>query len=90
MAAGKERYEIFAGGKNGLIEDFRRLEIIGGGSQVSEKKSTDKGFERSISSFVTAVVSGAELGISETELIETTAATIAALESLRLGKAIRL
>lgn len=90
MAAGKERYEIFAGGKNGLIEDFRQLEITGGGNPVSEKTSTDKGFDNSLSAFVNAVTAGAEPGIPESELVESTTATIAALESLRLGKAIQL
>lgn len=90
LAAGKERYEIFAGGQNGLIDDFKRLEITGGGKRLSERGSADKGFTASLTAFVAAVTSGAVPALDEAQLIETSTATIAALESLQLGKPITL
>ena len=90
MGAGKERYEIFSGGRNGLIKDFKRLEISGAGQSVSEKSAPDKGFRASLTGFTNAVANNAELGIDEFELIESSTATIAALESLRQGKSISI
>jgi hypothetical protein len=90
MGAGKERYEIFSGGRNGLIKDFKRLEISGAGQSVSEKSAPDKGFRASLTAFTNAVANNAELGIDEFELIESSTATIAALESLRQGKSISI
>ncbi len=88
MAAGKERYEIFAGGRNGLIDDFRQLRISGAGRNIAEKTATDKGFRVALSAFVESVTNDAAPAIDENELIESSAATIATLESLRQGKQI--
>lgn len=90
MSAGKERYEIFSGGRNGLIDDFKQLEVSGSGPSISEKQSPDKGFKNALAAFVASVTTNAELAIDEAELIETTTATLAALESLRAGKPIDL
>ncbi len=90
LSAGKERYEIFAGGRNGIIDDFRTLEISGSGKNISERASADKGFATSLASFVSAVTGSTEPGIEEAELIEISAATIAILDSLRQGKTISL
>jgi len=90
MSAGKERYEIFAGGRNGTIDDFKSIEVSGAAKKISERASADKGFEASLKSFVASVTSGSELGIDEAEIIEVSAATIAILESLRQGKAISI
>jgi predicted dehydrogenase/threonine dehydrogenase-like Zn-dependent dehydrogenase len=90
MAAGKERYELFSGGRCGLIDDFRRLDITGSGAAVHDKAATDKGFDGALSAFVAAVAGTAAPAIDEAELIETTTATLAVLESLRSGKAVDL
>jgi hypothetical protein len=88
IGASKERYEVFSSGRNGLIEDFKRLEISGMGQRISEKSTPDKGFRASISGFVNAIANNEPLGIDEVELIESSTATISALESLRQGKSI--
>jgi hypothetical protein len=71
-----------------LIEDFKRLELSSAGQRVLEKSAADKGFRTSLSRFVNAIANEGPLGIDEDELIESSAATIAALESLRQGKSI--
>jgi hypothetical protein len=71
-----------------LIEDFSRLEVSGAGQHISEKSAPDKGFRTSLSEFANAIANNETLGIDEVELIESSAATIAVLESLRQGKSI--
>ena len=88
IGSSKERYEIFSSGRNGLIEDFTRLEVSGAGQHISEKSAPDKGFRTSLSGFANAIANNEPLGIDEVELIESSAATIAVLESLRQGKSI--
>ncbi len=88
IGASKERYEIFSNGRNGLIEDFKRLELSGAGQHLLKKSTADKGFRTSLSGFVNSIANGGPLGIDEGELIESSTATIATLESLRQGKSI--
>lgn len=90
LSAGKERYEIFSGGRNGTIDDFKTLDVSGAGKTISERSSVDKGFESSLKSFVSGVIDGSTVGIDEAELIEVSAATIAIMESLRQGKIISI
>jgi predicted dehydrogenase len=90
IGASKERYEVFSSGRNGLIDDFKLIEISGAGQRISEKSAADKGFRASLSEFVNAITNDDPLGIDEVELIESSTATIAALESLRQGKSINI
>jgi len=89
-SADKERFEIFSGGRNAVIEDFRHLRITGSGKAVSEKSAQDKGFKKALRAFSQCVVVGGPLPISEEEQIETSLATIAVLESLQCGTKINL
>jgi predicted dehydrogenase/threonine dehydrogenase-like Zn-dependent dehydrogenase len=84
-SSGKERFEIFSGGRNMVIEDFRHLQISGSGKAVSEKAVQDKGFKKGLRAFTDCVISGGPAPIDEEELIETGFATIAVLESLQNG-----
>lgn len=48
-AAGKERFEVYGGGRVGWLDDFRSLELASGGDTSRTKKwSQDKGRERQI------------------------------------------
>lgn len=89
-SSGKERVEAYAGGNNYLIEDFRKYSESGSGGSNSNTATQDKGFKQSLSAFVTAVTSGGNVPIDETELIETSLATLCILESLRSGTTITL
>lgn len=84
-AQGKERIELFAGGSAAVIEDFRELAIASGGKARSEKSriGQDKGHRAEIAAFVEAVKSGGPAPTDEAELLETSLATLAILESLR-------
>ncbi len=89
-SAGKERIEAHAGGATYLIDDFRTLTVSGDSATQPWKGAQDKGFQAALEAFVNAVASGGPAPISETELVETSTATLAALESLRGGGTIEL
>lgn len=44
-ALGKERFELFGGGRSAVVDDFREMRLFGGGKRVSERArlSQDKG-----------------------------------------------
>lgn len=86
-AAGKERIEVYGGGDAAVLDDFRSLVIRQDGKEVVAWKgrSPDKGIAAGIEAFVGAVKSGGPAPIAEDELIETSLATLAVLESLRSG-----
>ena len=88
--ASKERIEAHAGGASYILEGFRSLEVMGDNRIASWKGPQDKGFKGSIAAFIAAVTAGGPAPIDEAELIETSAATIAVLDSLRTGERINL
>ena len=86
----KERIEAHAGGASYSLDDFRNLEINGDKRTAPWRGSQNKGFKGAMTAFVSAVANGGPAPIEESELIETSAATIAILDSLRTGERITL
>jgi len=86
----KERIEVFAGGRAAVIDDFQSVTLAANGKTTSHKDAQDKGHTALIKAFIDAAVSGGAAPIPEDQLIETSAATIAAVESLRSGERIDL
>ncbi len=89
-ASGKERIEVYAGGRSFAIDDFRRLTGSGLSGGGVDSRAQDKGFGPALAAFAGAVASGGPPPIDEAELIETSAATVAVMESLRSGGRIDL
>ncbi|CAA7613519.1 Threonine dehydrogenase [Candidatus Terasakiella magnetica] len=86
----KERFECFAGGTVVIIDNFLSLSITQNGKTKVEKAlGQDKGHRAELEGFVRGVVTGTP-PVDEAELLETSLATIAVLESLRDGQRIRL
>jgi len=85
-SASKERYEVFAGGVNCTIDDFRKLSISGNGKSINESKTQDKGFKGQLRQFIAAAQGQQAPAIDENVLIETAHATLAVLESLQTGE----
>ncbi len=84
----KEYVEVFCSGKIGILNDFRSLELV-----TEMKKNTsrsllrqNKGHAAAWAGFVDAVNQGAPAPIPYGQLISTTRASFAAVESLRTGK----
>ena len=87
----KERFECFAGGTVLTMDNFLTLSVTSGGrTKVEKSLGQDKGHRAELEAFVTAVAGGNAAPVDEAELIETSLATIAVLESLRDGRRIHL
>ena len=80
----KEWIEIYAGGNVVFIDNFRTLTITRNGSAQKTSSRQDKGFAGALKAFVDGVKNGAP-AIDENELIETSMATMAILDSLAAG-----
>jgi predicted dehydrogenase/threonine dehydrogenase-like Zn-dependent dehydrogenase len=80
----KERVEAFGGGVAGVIDDFRRLELLVGGKRSVEKARQDKGHKAELAAFVAAVAGQAPAPEPESYFVSTRA-TLALAESLRSG-----
>lgn len=89
MALPKEQVEMFAGGRAATLDDFRKLSLAADGAVKASTATQDKGHKQQLTAFVKAIKDGSP-AISEADLIETAAATIAVLESLRTGERIDL
>jgi predicted dehydrogenase len=90
--AGKERYEAHAGGVSLVLDNFHALvgDDRGRGSTERAGAAPDKGFHGQLRAFVEAARRGGPAPVDEAELIETSAAAIAVMESLRAGQRIDL
>jgi predicted dehydrogenase len=86
----KERIEVFAGNRTAILDDYRALELFepAGKREASEKRQ-EKGHQQEVESFLKAVVHG-EPAVPVQELANVSLATLAALESLRTGRPVRL
>ncbi|MCW1843760.1 bi-domain-containing oxidoreductase [Prosthecomicrobium hirschii] len=87
----KELIECYKGGAVCSIDNFRQLLVVADGKTVTKKSSMaqDKGHKAQIEAFVAGVLSGTA-PVDEQELIDSSAATLAVLDSLRLGRPIDL
>jgi predicted dehydrogenase len=91
-ASSKERIEAYAGGEVATIEDFRSLTVAKDGKVTKDapRGRQDKGFGAALGAFAKAVKAGGPAPVDEGEVVETSLATIAILESLREGRRIDL
>jgi predicted dehydrogenase/threonine dehydrogenase-like Zn-dependent dehydrogenase len=91
-AYSKERIECYAGGTVATIDNFRTLEIVANGSvrRQSSRLRQDKGHHGELDAFVAAVVENTGAPLPEPEIVETSLATIAVVESLRTGSVVFL
>ncbi|MBC7952296.1 MAG: bi-domain-containing oxidoreductase [Rhodospirillaceae bacterium] len=87
----KERFECFAGGTVIAIDNFLSLSVTENGRTRTEKAKMgqDKGHRAELEAFVKGVTTG-QAPVDEAELVETSLATIAVLDSLSQGRRISL
>ena len=88
----KELIEVFAGGTVININDFRALTFTARGkkSNIGRTTEQDKGHAAELTAFAEAVASGGLAPVSEAELVQSSFATIAVLESLQQGAQVDL
>ncbi|MBI4182715.1 MAG: bi-domain-containing oxidoreductase [Proteobacteria bacterium] len=91
-AAAKELVEVYAGGTVIAIDDFRRLSVTGPGrgGGTRARLGQDKGHAAELRAFVAAVANGGPPPVDEDELIRSSLASLAVLESLRSGAPVAL
>jgi predicted dehydrogenase len=84
----KERVEVFAGGRVAVLDDFRSLEMVHAGQRqmVRSRLRQDKGHAGEWQAFIQAILSGGPPPIPYEHLFGVTAATFAAVQSLRCGE----
>ena len=89
----------FADGSVGSIDYFtiadaalkkERFEAFGGGQHVVVEDFREKGQAEEVKQFVQAVKTGGSMPIPVEEILESTRATLAVLESMRTGRAVEL
>jgi predicted dehydrogenase/threonine dehydrogenase-like Zn-dependent dehydrogenase len=87
----KELIEVYSGGSVVCVDNFKSFTVAEHGKlRKKSSRTQDKGFKKALEDFVSAVSNGGVAPVSEAELIETSLATIAIMESLREGRRIKL
>ena len=86
-AYSKELVEGFAGGTVVTVNDFRSMTVTAGGKETKAGRGMeqDKGHAAELKAFVDAVAAGGPAPADEAELVQSSFATIAVLESLQRG-----
>jgi predicted dehydrogenase len=83
---GKEYLEVYGEGAVAILDDFRSLVLAKGRKQEKIKAANqDKGFEEEMKRFVAAARTGAPMPIPFDQLLASSRATLAAVESLQRG-----
>jgi predicted dehydrogenase/threonine dehydrogenase-like Zn-dependent dehydrogenase len=86
----KERVEIYSQGRILILDNFRSLTGYGFKGFSKMSGSLDKGHKSQFQLLATAIQTGGEALISFNELVNTTKATLAAIESFKTGSRIKL
>lgn len=79
----KERVEVFCGGRVAVLDDFRKLEMVGDGRRKTVKGAQDKGWKDEWVAFAKAIREGGKPPVSYEQLIGVTKASFVAVESIR-------
>lgn len=84
----KERLEVFGGGAVGVLDDFRRLELLKGSQRkvYQSRFAQDKGHGGELAAFVEAVRQGGAAPVPFTDYLLTTLCTFQAVASLTSGQ----
>lgn len=82
----KERVEVYGGGRVGVLDDFRRLELWRDGKRKTSKRlAQDKGFDQELAAFIKAARDGAQMPISWRSLVLTARACLRIEDALASG-----
>jgi predicted dehydrogenase/threonine dehydrogenase-like Zn-dependent dehydrogenase len=88
----KERLEVFGGGISAALDDFRKLEMVRHGKTqvVRSRWRQDKGHAAAWSAFAASIEPGSANPIRFEEIVGTTLATLAVVESASAGKPVKI
>ena len=82
----KERIEVYSQERTAIINNFRKLETFGFKNLKSFKTGLDKGHKNQFESLINTTIKGGNPLIPFEEIVNTTKASFAAIESLKVGK----
>lgn len=84
----KERVEVFAGGRIGVLDDFRSLALVQNGRRQIERSRLrqDKGHQAEWEAFAETILEGGEPPISYEHIFGVALASFAAIKALRSGE----
>jgi predicted dehydrogenase len=86
----KERIEVFAGDRTAILDDYRALELFEpAGKRRAREKKQEKGHQQEVEAFLRGLEHG-EPPVPLEELANISLATLAAVESLRTGRPVRV
>jgi polar amino acid transport system substrate-binding protein len=86
----KEWCEVSAGGKTAVMQNFTRVELHEGRSRSRRKYSGDKGHAEEVADFLAVVRGRSARTFGVESLVDTTAVTFAAVESIRTNEPVEL
>lgn len=89
-AYAKERVEIYTQGRNLILDNFRKMQGFGFKGFNSMSSAQDKGHANQFSKLLATVTNGGTAIIPFDELVNTTRASFAAIESLSTGNWIKI
>lgn len=91
-ACGKERLEVFGGGRSAILDDFRSLELFSDGrrQRFQSHLRQDKGHRGEWEAFRDAILNASPPPIPYDQLFGVSRATILALQALRSGQTLFL
>jgi predicted dehydrogenase len=86
-ALGKERFELFGGGRAAVVDDFRTLSLFSGGRTKTsrDRLAQDKGHRAEWEAIRGVLTEGGQPPIETVSWVATSLATFAAVRSLRSG-----
>ena len=89
---GKEYVEIFSGGRIGILDDFRSLQLVDENKTRAEKSAfrQDKGHQAAWKAFLDAVRNHATEPISYRQLLVSSYTTLACRQALLTGETVKL
>jgi predicted dehydrogenase len=89
-AVPKERVEAYRANRTGILDDYRRLELLGPRRRQSVRsRRRDKGHNQEVNAFLRAI-EGGEPPIALEEVANVSLATLAVVESMRTACPVRL
>jgi polar amino acid transport system substrate-binding protein len=89
-AVPKERLEAFSGDRTGIVDDFRRLELLGQKrKRIVRSRKRDKGHQPEIQAFLRSV-EGGEPPVALEEVANVSLATLAVVESMRTARPVQV
>jgi predicted dehydrogenase/threonine dehydrogenase-like Zn-dependent dehydrogenase len=86
----KEYIEIFGGGMTGQLHNFESVIYHEGDRSTKSRWRVNKGQKEEMEEYINCVKASRQMPISLTELMDTTLATLAVIESLKMGAPIHL